>query len=173
MEQTDIFSLVFERVKQKVENLTNEKEMSKLIKTLDSKYEIDINDISQFMVDKNGEKVVLDEKLYEAPSYYQMIVAIKVFGKTLSSVLRLYGMIARYIKDEPKIDISDCNWMMSGTNSAYMDSVVGSPNPDRNSRDEDGNYNYVLRYEIIVGLNSHNAKEFVRVKDRTIGGKVM
>ena len=77
--QSDIFSYVFEQFEKKLENLTNEKNLSTIIKKIDksnASYELQVNDVWQYLFDKNGDQVVIDEKMYPAPSYFHMIFTV-------------------------------------------------------------------------------------------------
>ena len=175
MLQSDIFAQIYENFKAKLDNLTNGKNLSSIFKNIkktDASYELYVNDIWQTMSDKNGDKIVVDEKLYIPPSYYQMIFTVLVKGADLDSVLKLYGSIARYLKDDSAIEIGECNWHLNEDKFVYAEPIIRQADPSRINNGSDGMYSFALQYEIYVGVNSLNGAEFVRTRERIISGTV-
>lgn len=173
--QSDIFSYVFEQFEKKLENLTNEKNLSTIIKKIDkssASYELQVNDVWQYLFDKNGDQVVVDEKMYPAPSYFHMIFTVLVKGKDMKSVLRLYGIIARYLKDNPVIDVDEYNWHANTERNVYIEPIIRNADSGRLNDGLNGSYSLKLQYETYVGMNSLNGTDFVRARERAISGDV-
>ena len=173
--QSDIFSYVYEKFEEKLENLTKEKNLSNILKKIDkadAAYELQVNDIWQYLFDKNGDQVVFDEKMYPAPSYFHMIFTVLVKGKDMKSVLKLYGMIARYLKDNPVIEVGDYNWHMNTEQNVYVEPIIKNADASRVNDGLNGSYSLKLQYEVYVGMNSLNGSEFVRARERAISSDV-
>lgn len=130
-----------------------------------------VADIAQCMFDKSGQRIVIDEKQYEQPACYEMCIAVSVEGKDVAAVLKSFGALAVYFKDNPAVDISEWKWHGCQSDKVYLEPVIR--HVDFNRRvGEDSGLCLVLAYKTEFNLNSQKASGFKRVEKRDIRGYV-
>lgn len=127
---------------------------------IDKQIKIDVVDIFQTSNDKTGQRIIVDEKLYEVPAQYVMYLKLSFSGKTLEDVLSLYGQVAVYFKDHNNYECGEYNWHGNELNKIFLEPIV---------RRDPNNGEYLhLDYRIEVQLNSINGTEFVRVEKKNL-----
>ena len=137
----------------------------------DVKITVNINDICQCMIDKSGQRIIVDEKQYEQPAVYEMSVEILFEGNNIDMLLQAYGEAAVLFKDNPELDIVKYNWHGSSTDKIYLEPVIRHVDHGNVNYCE-GVYRYSLIYKTEFSLNSQKAYGFKRVEKRDIYGVV-
>ena len=157
MAQWSIASEIFKSVSSTVSKLSNES----------CQVKVNVNDISQSMCDKSGQRLIIDEQQYEQPARFEMCLCIYVSSSDAAKALLQYAKIAVYFKDNPSIDISKFNWHGCNDGKVYLEPVIRHADPEKLSS-EDGNCRLELRYIVEFSLNSEKASAFKRVEKRDI-----
>lgn len=161
MEQWKIISRIYEQLNLKIAALRYSSVTIRVI----------VNDLCQSMIDKSGQRIIVDEKQYEQPAVYEMSIQIVFEGTDIGMLLQAYGETAVLFKDEPEIDIGEYSWHGSAARKIYMEPVI------RHVQYETVNYcneryMYRLMYKTEFSLNSQKAYGFKRVEKRDIHGVV-
>lgn len=126
----------------------------------DRQLKIEIIDLFQSSNDKTGQKIIVNEKLYEVPAQYIMFLRISFSGKKLEEVLSLYGQVAVYFKDHNNFECGEYNWHGNELNKIFLEPVI---------RKEPINSEYLhLDYRIELQLNSNKGTDFVRVEKKVL-----
>lgn len=161
MAQWEIISGVYSKLSESI----------KKIKTGEVEAGLYIKDICQCMFDKSGQQIIVDEKMYEQPAIYEICLGIKIQGKDISDVLKTYGQIAVYMKDNPSISIEEWKWHGSSSDKVYFEPVIRHADLSKSSF-ENGVHSFELLYKTEISLNSQKSSEFKRVEKREIRGYV-
>lgn len=162
MDQSEIICGIYESIDKKVGHIKA---------CIGSKICVYVNDLCQCMFDKSGQRIIVNEQQYEQPAIYEICIGIVIEGKNLSSVLKTYGSIAVYFKDNPSVDISEWNWHGSTTDKIYLEPVIR--HVDFNKKSFDGEvHKFELLYKTEFSLNSQKSSGFKRVEKRDIRGYV-
>ena len=130
-----------------------------------------VNDICQCMVDKSGQRIIVDEKQYEQPAVYELSIQGVFEGCDTGSLLQAYGEVAVLFKDEPDLTIEKCNWHGSPGDTIYLEPVIRHVDCNKVNF-FDGKYRFELGYKTEFSINSQKATGFKRVEKRDIHGVV-
>ena len=95
MNQWEIAEKIYEKVSELV------------IKEKNDICKLKVKDICQTACDKNGQKIIVDEQMYEQPAMFEMCLSIGFVGDDYIEMLRKYCEIAVFLKDNPAIEIGD------------------------------------------------------------------
>ena len=130
-----------------------------------------VNDLCQCAFDKNGNRIIVDEQQYEEPAKHAMCIGIVMKGNDIGKVLKVYGNVSVYIKDNPVVDISEWKWHGCLDDKIYLEPVIRKLDLNKKSFDNEF-HKFELLYTIEFGLNSQKPFEFKRVEKREIRGYV-
>lgn len=126
-----------------------------------------VKDICQSMLDRSGQRIIHDEKMYEPPAMYEICIAIRIEGKDIKQVLQTYGEIAVLFKDNPQIDISSYAWHNCSSSLIYLEPVIRKTDINKESF-VNGIHQLELLYKTEFSINSQKTYEFKRVEKREI-----
>lgn len=162
MVQSEIIFGIYNAVEEKVSQ----------IKYADGvKVSVRVNDLCQCMFDKSGQRIVVNDQQYEQPAAHSMCIGVVIEGKSLSDVLKTYGKVSVYFKDNPSVNIADWKWHGCADDKSYLEPVVRKL--DLGKKCFDGQFHkFELLYTIDFSLNSQKPNEFKRVEKRDIRGYV-
>lgn len=161
MIQSDIIAGIYNSVSKNALSIVTEKVTVKVI----------VIDVCQIMSDKSGQKIIVDEKQYEQPAIYEICFSILISGKDIPSVLKAYGQIAVFFKDNSAIDIAEWKWHGCNSDKIYLEPVIRKTDCRKNSFDDEVQ-TVELLYKTECSLNSQKAYNFKRVEKRDIRGYV-
>lgn len=131
---------------------------------------IRVDDVCQIMSDKSGQRLVINELLYEQPAVFEMCLAIEFSGSDTGKILRRYGETAVLLKDNPSITIEEAyRWHGMSGSSVYLEPVIRKSTPVEEPRSAAGD-SVVLMYRAEFSLNSQKPEEFKRVEKQVIRG---
>lgn len=162
--QSDIFKFVISCIK---ENLSS---VSKGIYVITNSFspdsaeiemKIDVIDLFQSSNDKTGQRIIVDEKMYEVPAQYSLILRISFAGKSLEEILSAYGFVAAYLKDHNSFELQEYNWHGNTLTKFFLEPVI------RKEIEYKNEYLH-LDYRIELQLNSTKAENFVRVEKKVL-----
>jgi hypothetical protein len=131
-----------------------------------------ITDICQIAIDKSGQRIIVDEKQYETPAQYKMGVCIAVYGTAYAAVLGVLGEIAVCFKDNPSLDVTDCNWHGNECSKVFVEPEIRQPDAQRFC-DKEHVHVLSLSYRIDFNLNSRIGIGFRRVEKRDLHSTVL
>lgn len=172
MEQSDIICGIYESVCHDVAGLAKKTGLFSVgSSSADCTVCVRVADIAQCMFDKSGQRIVIDEKQYEQPACYEMCLAVSVEGKNADAVLKSFGALAVYFKDNPAVDISEWKWHGCQSDRVYLEPIIRHADFNRRVGEENG-VCLVLAYKTEFSLNSQKASGFKRVEKRDIRGYV-
>ncbi len=130
-------------------------------KTEKPQVRINVIDIFQSSNDKTGQKIIVDEKLYEVPAQYVLMVRISFAGAAMEEVLSAYGFVATYFKDHNSFDLGEFNWHGNTTSKFFLEPVIRREFSDKTD--------YLhLDYKIELQLNSVKPEKFARVEKKVL-----
>lgn len=162
--QSDIFKYAFSVIKNKLQENSSGKyvvvdDFSSEDKTTQVK--LAVTDLFQAANDKIGQRIIIEEKMYEAPALYIMNLRIIFSGKSQEEILSVYGLIAAYFKVHNTYDCGEYNWHGNDKGKFFVEPVI---------RKESENYNDYLHldYRIELKINSTKAENFVRVEKKNL-----
>lgn len=162
MAQSDIICGIYNKIVDKL----------KLIKQNDDvDINVYVNDLCQCAFDKNGRRIIVNEQQYEEPAKYAMCIGIVFKGRNLGNILKVYGDVSVYIKDNPAVDISEWKWHGCPDDKIYLEPVIRKLDLNKKSFDDEF-HKAELLYTIEFSLNSQKPFEFKRVEKREIRGYV-
>jgi hypothetical protein len=130
-----------------------------------------IKDICQNETDRSGQKVIFEEQQFDQPTNFELCIAIETSGKNLSEVLKTYGMVAVFFKDNPSIDIGEWKWHGASSDKIYLEPIIRHIDIEK-KKVRDGTYFFELLFRTEIRLNSQKSTEFKRVEKRDIRGYV-
>ena len=131
---------------------------------------VSVADMCQVMSDKGGQRIVINELMYEQPAMFEMVLSIEFSGKTAAEMLKKYCETAVFLKDNPAITIDEAyRWHGMNGNSVYIEPVIRKPSADKERSGASEN-NGVLLYRVEFSLNSQKPEEFKRVEKQVIRG---
>lgn len=162
MEQSEIICGIYNAAEDKIRQIKN---------TNDVIINVFVKDLCQCMLDKSGQRIIVDEQQYEQPAMHEMCIGVVIKGKNLSDVLKAYGKASVYFKDNPSVDISNWKWHGCSSDKIYLEPVVRKLDLSKNGFDGEF-HKFELLYTIDFSLNSQKANEFKRVEKRNIRGYV-
>lgn len=120
-----------------------------------------VTDLFQAANDKIGQRIIIEEKMYEAPALYVMNLRIIFSGKSQEDVLSVYGLIASYFKVHNTYDCEEYNWHGNNKGKFFLEPVI------RKEPENCNEYLY-LDYRIELKINSTKAENFVRVEKKNL-----
>jgi hypothetical protein len=130
-----------------------------------------ILDICQISQDKNGQKIMVEDIAFEAPTRVGCIIAFDVVGGNYPDILETIGALIRYFKDNNTIVIDTFSWHGNDEKIAYIEPIVGEPDGRRGLVQTPMSLS--LKYTIEIGINSEKGTPFRRVEARKIQGNIM
>ena len=130
-----------------------------------------VSDIGQLAVDKNGEKLIVDEMTYEAPAWVGYILSLKVIAGVYPDLLEIVGLLIRYFKDANIIDIGKYIWHGGEKGVVVIEPVIHEPVLNKAIHDKDLP-NLTLEYRLEMAVNSEKGTPFRRVEQRKILGNI-
>jgi hypothetical protein len=131
---------------------------------------VGISDICQLSQDRNGEKVVVKDKTYEAPTRMGLVLSITAVSKSYPNVLETLSCIAAHFKDNYAFPLGEFNWHDNPGTMLFIEPVV-RPNMTGRSRNCNDLPSLTLEYMLEVGINAEKGIGFKRVEQRTFIGK--
>jgi hypothetical protein len=131
---------------------------------------VSVVDLCQTTNDKNGQRLIFQEKLYEPPALFSAVFRITVSGPSYPAVLDAAGYAVSLLKDNSVIDAGDYNWHANETGKIYICPVCRQPSVAASLPAADPEVH--LDYVIDFGINSGAATEFTRVKELNINADV-
>lgn len=160
--QSDIFMYVISCIKTNLQKISGSKFVITDEFTTANKpqIKIDVLDLFQSSNDKTGQKIIVDEKLYEAPAQYVLVLRILFDGKKIEEKLSAYGTVAAFFKDNNNFDLGEYNWHGNTTTRFYVEPVI--------RKDFNKNEYLHLDYRIELQLNSNKEEKFVRVEKKVL-----
>lgn len=161
--QSDIFKYVITCIKENLQKVSGTQFTITTEFTAANKpqIKIDVIDLFQCSNDKTGQKVIVNEKMYEVPAQYILIMRILFAGKKLEEILSAYGSVAAFFKDNNNFDLGEYNWHANTTTRFYVEPVIRK---DFNDKSE-----YLhLDYRIELQLNSNKEEKVVRVEKKVL-----
>lgn len=161
MQQWKIISEIYRQISLKIAAITYP----------DIKMKIVVNDICQCMIDKSGQRIIVDEKQYEQPAVYEMSIQVMFEGADIDTLLQAYGETAVLFKDDPELDVKEYIWHGNSSAKIYLEPVIRHVDYG-NINYCNGVYTYCLVYKTEFSLNSQKAYGFKRVEKRDIHGVV-
>jgi hypothetical protein len=131
-----------------------------------------IADISQLTIDKNGQKIIVDETSFEEPARIGFIMSITAVSRRYPDVLETIGAIIRYFKDTNIISAGDYNWHGNTGGQVYIEPVIREPRGkyDRISQEWPS---LTIEYRIEVGINSEKGTQIRRVDKQEIKSNII
>lgn len=132
--------------------------------------DVRVADMCQVMSDKSGQRIVINELMYEQPAMFEMMVSIEFSGESATEMLKKYCETAVFFKDNPAITIEDAyRWHGMNGNSVYVEPVIRklSDGKEWSAASEGG---MKLLYRVEFSLNSQKPEEFKRVEKQVIRG---
>ncbi len=130
-----------------------------------------VTDICQMVQDKTGQRIVVDEKMYELPSLVGLLFAINIIGKTYNSVLETAGNIISALKDKNIFDAGEYSWHGNSENKIFFEPVIRNITGSKYTA-PGAMPSLVLEYRLDAGINSLRGKEFKRVEKREVRGVI-
>lgn len=137
----------------------------------DASVYVGISDICQLCPDKNGEKVEVDEILFETPAQIGCILFITITSKFHPVLLETAGSIIQYFKDNNAIIVQDYKWHGENEGKIYIEPLIRKLEPQRMSKAHDMPV-VTLEYQIEMGINSLKGTPFKRVEKPIIKGNI-
>ncbi len=131
-----------------------------------------VTDLCQFAQDKNGQRIVVDELLFEMPSMFAMSFTVTVSAASYAIALEAAGTIAAMVKDNNVIAVDECNWHGNDGLRMFIEPAIRGIVPAGNG----ASYTVPtvkLEYVIEAGINSLKGNRFTRVEKRDIRANVM
>lgn len=161
--QSDIFKHAFSVIKNKLQENSSDKYVIVDDFSSEEKPQVKlvVTDLFQAANDKIGQRIIIEEKMYEAPALYVMNLRIIFSGKSQEEILSAYGLIASYFKVHNMYDCGDYNWHGNDKGKFFLEPVI---------RKEPENYNgyLYLDYRIELKINSTKAESFARVEKKNL-----
>jgi hypothetical protein len=133
---------------------------------------LSVTDICQTAVDKSGQRIVVDEKLYETPAQFMMGICCSVYGTAYAAVLNVLGEIAVCFKDNPSLDVSACNWHGNECRKVFVEPEIRQLEQSRFGG-RDGVHVLSLFFRIDFNINSRIGTGFKRVEKRDLHSNVL
>jgi hypothetical protein len=132
---------------------------------------VSVTDLCQFSQDKNGQRIVVDELLYEMPSMFAMSLSVTVSAPSYPVVLEAAGTVAAIVKDNNVIAAGDGNWHGNEGLRMFIEPCIRGVDP--RARAESPVPTVALEYVIEAGINSRRGERFTRVEKREVRANVM
>lgn len=159
MNQSGVFAFVHGELASRVSGILSDAGIR------DVTADVSVVDICQLAQDKNGQRIVIDERRYELPALYALVSRVNLGGADWGLVLSAAGAVARGLKDGPVIELGEYNWHGNQGGRTFIEPIV------RASRTVNGPPSgpaASLEYRIEAGVNSGIGEEFKRVEKRDL-----
>jgi hypothetical protein len=127
---------------------------------------LEVADLCQTAGDKNGQRLIEEEKSYEAPARFTMVLAVRGEAPSYPALLEAMGCVARFLKDNPSVSVKDCAWHGSEESEVFLEPVVREPSAA--GPEAGGLPCLTLYYRVDAALNSERGKSFRRVEKRDL-----
>jgi hypothetical protein len=133
---------------------------------------IGISDISQLSVDKNGQKIIVDETSFEQPARIGLMVSITTVSRQFPDLLESVGEIIRYFKDDNIISAGEYSWHGNNSGQIFIEPII---------RESKGKYDRIsqefpsltIEYRIEVAINSEKGTQIRRVEKQEIKSNII
>lgn len=132
----------------------------------------DITDICQTESDKTGERIVVEEKLYELPAQYEIALRCSLYGNEYETLLKAFGEIAVYFKDNPCFEGEAFVWHGSDRKKVFIMPEIRRADSTHMFA-ENRIHCLQLNYRVSFAVNSRNGIGFKRVEKRDMHSNVM
>lgn len=166
--QSDIFKFVIQSLKKELSTVSNIKFniVDEILKDKkENQVQLSIRDIFQTSNDKIGQRIIVDEKRYEAPAAFEMRIRVNIFSGKQEDALSLFGAIAVFFKDNNVFECGEYNWHGNDINRFVLEPIIKKDST--NSFDDF----LFLDYKVEVQLNSLKGEKFVRVEKKELSAK--
>jgi hypothetical protein len=139
--------------------------------SLKSAVYLGISDISQLSVDKNGQKIIIDEASFEQPARIGLMVSITTVSSRYPDLLETVGEIIRNFKDDNIISSGEYNWHGNTGGKIFIEPVIREPKVkyDRITQEL---LSLTMEYRIEVAINSEKGTPVRRVEKQEIKSNI-
>jgi hypothetical protein len=131
-----------------------------------------ISDLCQLYTDKNGQKVEMDEMIFEVPARVGCILFMTIISRTYPSLLETAGWLIQYFKDNNAIQLEDYKWHGENEGKIFIEPVIRKPELLRRPQSNDLPA-IILEYQLEVGINSQKGVSFKRVEKKILKGNII
>jgi hypothetical protein len=129
---------------------------------------VSVSDVSQIATDRNGERVVVDERMYDAPTRIGCVVALTVSASRYTDALATLGSLIKYFKEHNTLEAGDFNWHGNTDGMIYLEPLIRSP--ERRPLVESPALTLEYRFE--VGINAERSDPVHRVERLEVRSKI-
>jgi hypothetical protein len=161
-----LFSIESGSFHQNIQNIQDIKNIEKVPdekkKKAKSTVYMNVSDISQTALDKNGQTIVIDDIMYEAPAMVGFLFSFMVTADHYPELLETAGALVRYFKDTNSISAGDYTWHGNG-DTIYIEPVIREPDSRRTVLPA-GMPALVLEYRLEAGINTEKGHAIKRVE---------
>jgi hypothetical protein len=180
MNQSAILKAAYERI---YKNISEMGEENGLFQTGDGKMEaqnigkqpvvyLGISDLCQLYPDKNGQKIEVNEMLFEAPARVGCIFFLKIISETYPPLLETAGKLIQYFKDNNTIQLEDYKWHGENEGKIFIEPVIRKP--ENSGRFQSHDFPVItLEFQLEIGINSLKGVSFKRVEKKVLSGKII
>ncbi|MDR3303828.1 MAG: hypothetical protein LBS86_05390 [Treponema sp.] len=127
---------------------------------------VGIADVSQVAADRNGVHVVVDERLYAAPTRIACVVALTVSAERYTDALATLGMLVKHFKEQNTLEVGAFNWHGNTDGMIYLEPLLREPE----RRPVAETPVLTLEYRFEVGINAEQSEPVHRVEQRSVHG---
>jgi hypothetical protein len=131
-----------------------------------------VSDLCQLYSDKNGQKVEMDEIIFEVPARVGCIFSLTITSDAYPSLLETAGQIIQYFKDNNTILLEDYKWHGENEGKIFIEPVTRKSEPQCKPPPHDFPV-ISLEYMLEVGINSLKGTPFKRVEKKIIKGNII
>lgn len=130
----------------------------------------DICDLCQLQSDKTGQRIAVDEALFDLPTIVVYTVGIHIYARSYARALQAAGSIIAFLKDTTVIPLEAYNWHGNTSQNLFIEPCVRNINTNIQTNALPIIH---LLYKIESGINSERGMPFKRVEERDIRSKKM
>lgn len=160
MKQAEVFGFLYEELQTRVAFALEESSLP------DLQFSIVITDLCQLLQDKNGQRIIVDERRYELPSLFAMLARVEVVSESWNRCLIAAGYICGYMKDHAVVELGDYNWHGNIGGRTFFEPLIRDVHQSGAFVQDEGHI--YLEYRIEAGINSSLGEEFKRVEKRDL-----
>ncbi|MCR5254015.1 MAG: hypothetical protein K6C98_09935 [Treponema sp.] len=160
--QSDLFMYAVATIKDSIQNKSKcNFEVVEEFSENKNQIKVAVTDIFQTTNDKTGQRIIVDEIMYEVPTQYEMHLSILFNGKKQEEVLSALGKVAVLFKDNNSFECGEYNWHGNDLNRFFLEPVI------KKTAEQSNNYLH-LDYKIELQLNSVKEGHFNRVEKKIL-----
>jgi hypothetical protein len=131
-----------------------------------------VSDLCQLYPDKNGQKIEVDETIFEVPTRLGCIFSLTISAEAYPPLLETAGRLIQYFKDNNTILLEGYKWHGENEGKIFIEPVIRKPEPKDWLKTHDLPA-VSLEYTLEVGINSQKGVPFKRVDKRVVKGNLM